>query len=240
VWFASGGSILGLGLSQIAHVTADGRCRVSELRNATLNFWWAGIDSTGLVYVASDLGSDSGEQLYTIRPEDAELRAQPGVAANEVLAVPSLPGAVVADRTSIALFSGTHEMWRTAKVRWPGPRAMARSQDFVGVRYDDAEARGIAILNASDGALLERVRSKTGGAFAFARRCLLFQDIGESDWITFRALDTGVGGKLARTRLSHADGNPGRIADDIAFVDGVVLVQSGGHVDAYRLPDACR
>jgi hypothetical protein len=237
-WFASGGAVLGLGHSRIAHVTADGRCRVSELGNTALNFWWAGIDSTGLVYVASS----PDEELYTIRPEDAELRLQPGVAANEVLAVPSLPGAVVANRTSIALFSGTREVWRTREAQWAGPRAMARSQDFVGVRYDQAEARGIAILKASDGGLLERARLQAGGAFAFVRRCLLWQDMGggQSDWVTFRALGTGTVGKLAQAHLSISEGNPGRVARDIAFVQDLVLVSSGGQLDAYRMPGACR
>jgi hypothetical protein len=233
-WFASGGSIVGLGYDRLVHVTADGRCRASALRD-TLNFWWAGIDSTGLVYVAAS----PGEQLYTIRPETGELQVQRGVVANEVLAVPTLPGAVVTNRTSTALFSGTQELWRTGEVRWPGPRAMARSQDFVGVHYDDARGTGIAILKARDGALLERVRMKTGGAFAFARRCLLFQDIGQSDWVTFRALDTGATGKVAEARLSNDEDGVGRVAGDIAFVWDVVLVQSSRHLDAYRLPHAC-
>jgi hypothetical protein len=240
VWFASGGSIVGLGLSQIARVTADGRCRVSQLRSPTLNFWWAGIDSTGLVYVAST----GGEVLYTLRPEDGELQAQSGVAAaNEVLAVPTLPGAVVADRTSIALFIGTREVWRTRELRWAGPRAMARSADFVGVRFDQAGARGIGILRASDGSLLERIPSKTGGTFAFARRCLLRQDVGQSDWVTFHVLGaagTAVEGKLAHAHLSLGEGNLGRVAEDIAFVEDIALVQSGDRIDAYRIPDACR
>jgi hypothetical protein len=235
VWFASGGGIVGLGGDRIAHVTADGRCRVSAVQD-TLNFWWAGIDSTGLVYVASN----PGEHLYTVRPETGELQVQRGVAANEVLAVPSLPGAVVTNRRSTALFSGTREIWRTTEVRWPGPRAMARAPDFVGVHFDEAGGAGVAILKASDGALLERVRMKTGGVFAFAGRCLLSQDIAVSDWVTFRVVGTGVGGKLAKARLSAYEGDVGRVAEDVAFVQGVVLVQSGGHLDAYPMPEGCR
>jgi hypothetical protein len=234
-WFASGRSILGIGHSQIVHITPDGRWHLSQTRD-TLNFWRAGIDSTGLVYVASE----STQVMYTLRPEDGVLQAQLGVEANEVLAIPTLPGAVVANRTSLSLFEGAREVWRTNELQWTGPRSMARSRDFVGGNFEQAGARGIKVLKASDGSLLERIRLQTGGPFAFAGNCLLVQDLGQSDWVTFRVLGSGVEAKLAHVRYSMGEGNLGRVAEDIAFVHGIVLVRSGGRLDAYRMPDECR
>jgi hypothetical protein len=234
-WFASAGSVVGVGYEQIAHVTPDGHCRVSQVRGTTLNLWLAGIESTGLVYVAST----SDEGLYTLRPEDGELRSQPGIAAEEVLASPALPGALVADKESIALFIGTREVWRTREFKNAGPRTMARSEHFVAVLADKAGGREFGVMRASDGSVLERVPLLNGGAFALAGRCLLLQDLQRSEWVTFRGLGTAAYGMLARTRLSPVDGNIGRVAGDIVFLNGVVLVGSGHQVDAYRLPDEC-